>query len=267
MFCDTTFSAVPTFCRVATSLCRPIHIALDQRARSWCCVVHRNLGAPNGGPRVTPGEAPRFRSQEACFGSFFSGDVTGTPADYAHVDREIWRRTEKERMDVATGRTWTSYGWSQRWHAREYLLNEYWQIFVDDRLVPRDAINSHANVQPKAVFSYAMTVMDKICGWGDEQQWIGSLFAACMWIQTKAVLCVEHDSTQEYLKTRMLSIMESVNWVCEDALEEHEWVSPLTISLKKKKKKCCWRSWIAKSTFFVWYKWGFLWFTAPSRLM
>ena len=25
--------------------------------------------------------------------------------------------------------------------------------------------------------------------------------------------------------------MESVNWVCEDALEDHEWVSELTISM------------------------------------
>ena len=40
-------------------------------------------------------------------------------------------------------------------------MNEYWQIIVDDRLVLRDAINSHANDQPKAVFSCAMTVMDK----------------------------------------------------------------------------------------------------------
>ena len=42
--------------------------------------------------------------------------------------------------------------------------------------------------------SYAMTVMDKICGRREYQQWMGSLFAACMWIYTKAVLCVEHDS-------------------------------------------------------------------------
>ena len=50
------------------------------------------------------------------------------------------------------------------------------------------------------------------------------------------MLCVEHDSTQEYLKKRMLSAMESVNWVCEDALEEHEWVSPLTISLQEEEE-------------------------------
>ena len=114
----------------------------------------------------------------------------------------------------------------------KYLLNEHWKIFVDDRVVPRDVINSHAHVQPKAVFSCAMTVMEKICGWGEEQKWVGSLFAACMWIYTRAVPCDEHDSTQESLRRKMLSIMESVNWVCEEALEEHEWVSPVTISLK-----------------------------------
>ena len=137
-------------------------------------------------------------------------------------------------MEVATGRTWTSYEWSQgAWHARDYVLNEYWKIFEEDKLVPRDAINSHANVHPKAVFSYAMTVMDEICGWREEQNWVGSLFAACMWIWTKAVLCDEHDATQEYKRRRMLSIMESVKCVCEAALDEHEWVSPLTISLRE----------------------------------
>ena len=47
------------------------------------------------------------------------------------------------------------------------------------------------------------------------------------------MLCDAHDSMQEYLKRRILSIMKSVNWVCEEALEEHEWVSPLTISTKE----------------------------------
>ena len=77
-----------------------------------------------------------------------------------------------------------------------------------------------------------MTVVDKICGWRQEQKWVGSFFAACMWIGTKTVLCDEHDSTQEYLRKKMLSIMESVNWVCEEALKEHEWASRLTISLE-----------------------------------
>ena len=87
----------------------------------------------------------------------------------------MWWRTKKVKMDVATSRTWTSYEWCcGAWHAREHILNEYRQIFVDDRLVPRDASDLQATAQPKAVFSYAMTVMDKIHGWGEEEKWVGS---------------------------------------------------------------------------------------------
>ena len=93
--------------------------------------------------------------------------------------------------------------------------------------------NLQANVQPKAVFFCAMTVLDKICGWGEEENWVGSLFAACMWVYTKHVLCDGQETTQNFLKRKMLSIMESVNWVCEEVLEEHEWVSQLNISLKQ----------------------------------
>ena len=206
-------------------------------------------GCPLWGSWVDPREAPRFCSQEGMFWQLFR-----TLADYIHVDREIWWRAKKD--------IWTRYGWSQgAWHAREYVLNEYWQIFVGDRPVSRDAINSHAHVQSKAVFSYAMTVMDKIGGWREEQKWVGSLFAACLWICTEAVLCDELDSTQEYLRRRMLSIMESVNWVCDEALEEHEWVSPLTISLKEEEV-------LAELDYEIdllcVVQWGFLWFTAPQ---
>ena len=60
-----------------------------------------------------------------------------------------------------------------------------WAAFVDDRPFRSDACYKHANVQSKAVFSYAMTVMDKICGWEDEEKWVCSNFAACTWIHTK----------------------------------------------------------------------------------
>ena len=51
---------------------------------------------------------------------------------------------------------------------------------------------------------------------------VGPRFAACMWIYTKAVLCDGQEST-----------MESVIWVCKVALEDHGWVSELTISVRK----------------------------------
>ena len=100
---------------------------------------------------------------------------------------------------------------------------------MDDKLVPRDATDLQANAQLKAVFSYAITVMDKICDWSEEEKWVGSLFAACMWVYYKCVLCDGKEMTNHFLKGRVLSIMESVIWVCEEVLEEHEWESPLTI--------------------------------------
>ena len=64
-------------------------------------------------------------------------------------------------------------------------LKEFWEIFVDDRPFGADAIYRQVNVQSKAVFSYTMTLMDKIRGWEDEERVIVSKFAACMWIYTK----------------------------------------------------------------------------------
>ena len=43
----------------------------------------------------------------------------------------------------------------------------------------RDACFKHANVQPKAVFSNAMTLMDAVYGWEDEEKRAESKFAAC----------------------------------------------------------------------------------------
>ena len=97
--------------------------------------------------------------------------------------------------------------------------------------VKEHGIDTHANIHSKTVFSHAMTVMDKIYRWEEEEQWVGSNFAACMWIYTKAVLSDGQESTQECLKRRMLSTMESVIWICEEAFEGHEWVSELTISM------------------------------------
>ena len=133
---------------------------------------------------------------------------------------------------------------------------------MDDRLVPRDATNLQANAQPKAVFFCAMTVMDKICGWCEEEKWVGSLFAACMWMYTKHVLCDGQETTQDFLKRKMLSMMESVNWVCEEVLEEHEWVSMLTISSKEEEVL---RELNYEIDVPCVVQWRFLWFTAPSR--
>ena len=161
-----TFSipGFPAFCRAAPSLFSPIHTALGAYLPQSGCTVWRSSGDPS--------VAPRFSAQ-SMFWQLRPDDVVSLPADRTNVEREIWWRTKKEKMDVATGRTWTSYEWScGAWQAREHILNENWRIFVDDRLVPRHATNLHSNAQPKAVFFCAMTVMDKICGWSEEEKWV-----------------------------------------------------------------------------------------------
>ena len=116
---------------------------------------------------------------------------------------------------------------------REYALREFWEIFVDDGPLFSDACFKHANVQPKAVCSDAMAIMDAIYGWEDEEKRVGSKFAACMWIYTKAVLTtgqILNLEMEEHLKKRMMSIKLCTNWVCAGIFEDHEWVSESTIS-------------------------------------
>ena len=79
---------------------------------------------------------------------------------------------------------------------------------------------------------------------------------------TKHVLCDGQETTQNFFKRKMMSIMESVNWVCEEVLEEHEWVSQLNISLKQEEVL---RELDYEIDVPCVVQWGFLWFTAPSR--
>ena len=119
---------------------------------------------------------------------------------------------------MTTGRTWPIHDWShEAWHAREQKLNGFWQIFVDYRTVDRNAIDTHGNAQPKSVFSFCLGSNGQnfvVCE--EERKLVGSVFAPCM-----RMLCDGRELREEYLKRRMLSIMESENWICEDAFEEH----------------------------------------------
>ena len=74
--------------------------------------------------------------------------------------------------------------------------------------------------------------MDKIRGWEDEESWVGSKFAACMWINTKEALTggqILDRVQEEYLRKRIKSIMLCTNCVCAGAFVDHGWVSSRTI--------------------------------------
>ena len=85
-----------------------------------------------------------------------------------------------------------------------------------------------------------------------------------MWIYTEAVLCDGQESTQEYLRRRLLSIMESVNLVCDGALEVHEWVSETTISMQENAILVA-LNYVIDVPCVV--QWELLWFSSPSRLI
>ena len=98
-------------------------------------------------------------------------------------------RARKGLMEVVTGRTWLDPGLSHKArNTREHVLLRCWQDCVADRFGRREGVPPNTLAPPKSVFSYEMTVMDKVEGW-NEEEWAGSRFAACMWIHTKAVLC------------------------------------------------------------------------------
>ena len=73
-----------------------------------------------------------------------------------------------------------------------------------------------------------MTLMENIRGREDEESWIGSKFAACMWIFTKEALTggqILDREQAEYLKKLIITIMFCANWVSAGTFVDHEWVS------------------------------------------
>ena len=96
----------------------------------------------------------------------------------------------KAQFDIKTVRMWPNLEPSERaQNTREYVLRQFWQTFVEDRLGLGGAvlhIHTHMHNQ-NPCSSYAMAVMDKSEGW--EEEWMGSRIAPCMWIYTKTVIC------------------------------------------------------------------------------
>ena len=136
-------------------------------------------------------------------------------------------------MEKASRVPWIQHELSPKaMQLRKYTLKDLLEIFVDDRPFGTDSTDREINVESKAVFSCAMTLMDKIRGWEDEECWVGSKFAACMWIYTKEALTRRQifDRVQEeYLRKRIKSIVLCTNWVCAGTFVDHECVSSRTI--------------------------------------
>ena len=112
---------------------------------------------PRKPPRVY---GSRRHVLEACFGRCHLKAYS----NFISADNGFTWGVKKDKMEVAMERTWTEREWGPRTlQLREYPLREFWAIFVDDGPCHSDTFYEHANVQSKAVFSYGVTVMDRIC--------------------------------------------------------------------------------------------------------
>ena len=150
---------------------------------------------------------------------------------------EKWKG-RKEVMEFLSDTGWTYHGMSA--HARKTRtpeLNKYWQRHTSDKYGLRGDMSPYVRrpfaAVPKAIFSFAMTVMDKVEGWNEEEL-VGSNFVACMWIYTKTVLCDGRRSDKPLdLESIPGIIVASVTGVTEGSLWEHEWITDTNVTLKE----------------------------------
>ena len=137
------------------------------------------------------------------------GIVIGTHNNVPVPTSATTWRARKGVLEVMTGRTWPDPGLCHKaGNMGVYALLRFWQDYVADKFGRREAILPNTLALPKSVFSYAVTVMNKVEGWNDANL-VGSKFAACMWI----VLCDGQGPTQENLRRTLSTILESVSWV------------------------------------------------------
>ena len=107
---------------------------------------------------------------------------------------------------------------------RTSVLHKFSLDHISDKNGRRGNIPPNALAVPKTTFSFAMTVPDKVGRW-NEEEWMGSKFAACVWIYTRAVLCDGRGRPPQDPRQMLQIIMECVSWVCEDSLWELEFVT------------------------------------------
>ena len=164
--------------------------------------IHRTLRCV-----YRPQEGAKGRGSRRMFWELAPKDLIDMPADLscAKVER-AWKRRKNKMEKISRSFSTANENTPRAVQLREYILEEFWDIFVNDGLLGAEALIRHVHVQSEAVFSYAMTMMDKIEGWEEEERRVGSEFATCMWIYTKKII--------DCLKKRMMSITFCTNWVC-----------------------------------------------------
>ena len=142
------------------------------------------------------------------------------------ITLQKWKEI-KDQMECLNDRTWPYHGTSPcAMEVRASVLNNFWRDHVSDKYGLGGCTIPHVRrpvaAVPKATFSYAMAVMDKAEGW-KEEAWVGSYLAASMWMYSKAAMCKGRNRNPPLdMRTNLAIIIESVSWVTEDFLWDHE---------------------------------------------
>ena len=118
-------------------------------------------------------------------------------------------------MEFMLGRTWHHHVMNDSaLRTRSSVLHRFWRDHISDKKKrPQRNIPPYARASlaaRKATFSFAMTAMDKVAEW-NEEKWVGSKFAASVWICTKAVLCDGRGRPPQDLRQMLRIFMESVS--------------------------------------------------------
>ena len=190
-------------------------------------LVLRNFLRTNGiSPALIPLNGKQRRDSSKFCSMFWVTDsermIDDHPTQPISMTAETWTE-RKDSMEYSNGVTWRYHGVNgYALKTRSSVLHRFWRDHISDKNGRRGDVPPQAWAPlavPKATFSFVMTVVDKVEGW-NEERWVGSKFAASMWIYTKAVLCDGRGRPPQDLRQVLRIIMESVSWVTEDFLWE-----------------------------------------------
>ena len=77
------------------------------------------------------------------------------------------------------------------------------------------------------------------------------------------MVCNGERNIQTFRVNQMNSMMEGVNCVCHDVLDDHEWVSELSVAFRKRKVRKLWNYDFDIPCI---VQCGMLWFSSPTSL-
>ena len=211
--------------RQSTNQSTTLRSFVDGETRLWLALrifVHTNDVLPTSIPFNGTQGRDSSKFFLACSGSGF-GNGDWWPPQWTGTYDSPWKDRE-DSMKFLTGRPSHYHNMNDyALRTRSSLLCRFSSDHISDKNGRRGNVPPYARAPiaiPKSQSLFAMTVMDKVEGWNDEEV-VRLKFAASMWIYTKAVLCDGRVRGPPLDLRQMHSIiMESVSWVTENCLWE-----------------------------------------------